>query len=161
MRTSFAFSIAKGFFIEKWVHLKKHFSLSRIKFPIKCLDSQKKNLSVTTSCLHHSLWDSNYVRSVILSRTDKIRIGSRWKNWSQGRFFERTIYPCMFECVNGTHNKIVAPNILNQHLYYIRTEMLSLNFIISCILLMRIWDHRILRRFFKSPVCKFWHKSLI
>ena len=89
---------------------------------------------------------SQPIVSKILSETldvpmDKIEMTDDERNEAKLQFFEKTDFPGVIGCVDGTHIKILAPNKEDQHLYFNRKGFFSLNamilrmLIFNCILM--------------------------
>lgn len=55
------------------------------------------------------------------------------KNSIRLGFFEKTGFPGVIGCVDGSHVKIIKPSIDVQHLYYNRKGYHSLNVMVVCI----------------------------
>ncbi|XP_067633779.1 putative nuclease HARBI1 isoform X2 [Eurosta solidaginis] len=69
-------------------------------------------------------------------------------------FFEKTGFPGVIGCVDGTHIKILAPRKQYQHLYYNRKGFFSLNAMIVC-------DHKLRIRYMDARHAGSGHGSLI
>ncbi|XP_036319861.1 putative nuclease HARBI1 isoform X1 [Rhagoletis pomonella] len=69
-------------------------------------------------------------------------------------FFQKTGFPGVIGCVDGSHIKILAPNKQDQHLYYNRKGFFSLNAMIIC-------DHKMRIRYFDARYAGSGHDSLI
>lgn len=69
----------------------------------------------------------NALEAVICPLWIKLAMTEEEKSESKVDFFERTGFPGVIGCVDGTHIKIFAPNKEDQNMYYNRKGFFSLN----------------------------------
>lgn len=69
----------------------------------------------------------NVLEGVICPLWIKLKMTEEEKTEAKLEFFEKTGFPGVIGCVDGTHIKILAPNKQDQHLYYNRKGYFSLN----------------------------------
>lgn len=71
--------------------------------------------------------------AVVCKAEIKFPTNEQEKNSIKIGFFEKTGFPGVIGCVDGTHVKIIKPRFDVQHLYYNRKGYHSLNVMVVCI----------------------------
>ncbi|XP_061395895.1 putative nuclease HARBI1 [Musca vetustissima] len=88
---------------------------------------------------------------IICPQNIKFEMTNAEKNEAKLYFFEKTDFPGVIGCVDGTHIKIQAPSKEDQHLYFNRKGYFSLN----------VCDHKMRIRFLDARYAGSAHDSLI
>lgn len=73
------------------------------------------------------------LETVICPKWIRFKMTENEKTEAKVEFFEKTGFPGVIGCVDGTHIKILAPSKQDQHLYYNRKGFFSLNAMIVSI----------------------------
>ncbi|XP_017470682.1 PREDICTED: putative nuclease HARBI1 [Rhagoletis zephyria] len=94
------------------------------------------------------------LEAVICPLWIKFHMTDAEKTEAKEYFFQKTGFPGVIGCVDGSHIKILAPNKQDQHLYYNRKGFFSLNAMIIC-------DHKMRIRYFDARYAGSGHDSLI
>lgn len=74
------------------------------------------------------------LETAICPKWIRFKMTQNEKTEAKVEFFQKTGFPGVIGCVDGTHIKILAPSKQDQHLYYNRKGFFSLNAMIVSIL---------------------------